>query len=181
MPQSVISSVTYMVRCCHRPCVPLVLIAQLIVRILIFADPAAPVGKGAQRTQEVDKTPTPPPQEVKDTPEAAPTATGGSSGGASDPTDSQKPAGGFSSFIEGLKSNFGQSSQSKSEDKGSIPETTSTALEGNPSPSPSLTAGIEAETDKNSEKPAVQALIEGLSLLMVILAHCVLLYCRHWC
>ena len=89
-----------------------------------------------------------------------------------------------------MKSNFGQSSQSKSEDKGSIPEAAPTALEGNPSPSPSLTAGIEAETDKNSRKPAVQALIEGVSLhqssnlltvfryLMIIAAKCtVLLFC----
>ena len=137
---------------------------MIILLHICNADPAAPVSKGAQRTQEVDKTPTPPPQEGKDTPEPAPTATGGSSGGASDPSGSQSPAGGFTSFFEGLKSNFGQSSQSKSEDKGSVPEAAPTGLEGNPSPSPSLTAGIEAETDKNSGKPAVQALIEGVLL-----------------
>ena len=166
-------------QCCHRTCVPL-LPDWTNGHIYLFADPAAPVGKGAQQTQGVDKTSTPPPQEGKDTPEAAPTATGGSSGGASDPTDSQKPAGGFSSFIEGLKSNFGQSSPSKNEMKGSTPEATPTSLEGNPSPSPSLTAGIEAETDKNSDKPAVQALIDGVSLLVVTLADCVLIYCCHW-
>ncbi|KAL3150948.1 hypothetical protein ABBQ32_000694 [Trebouxia sp. C0010 RCD-2024] len=74
-------------------------------------DPAAPVGKSAQRTQEINKTPTPPPQQDKDAPEPVPTALGGT--------------------------------------------------EGNPSPPPALTANIEAETDKNSETPAVQALIEG--------------------
>lgn len=84
---------------CHRPYGP------------SFADPAAPVGKSAQRTQEINKTPTPPPQQDKDAPEPVPTALGGT--------------------------------------------------EGNPSPPPALTANIEAETDKNSETPAVQALIEG--------------------
>ena len=95
----------------------------------------------------------------------------GNSGGAS-----QTPAGGLTSFFEGLKSNFGQSLQSSGDpggDQASAPaaqgaegtvEAAPTALEGNPSPPPSLTAGIEAETDQNSEKPAVQALIEGVSL-----------------
>ena len=95
------------------------------------------------------------------------------SGDVGDAPGSQTPAGGFSSFIEGLKSNFGQPSQSTGDQGGDqasapalqggdgAPEPVSTALEGNPSPSPSLTASIEAETDKNSEKPAIQALIEG--------------------
>ena len=140
------------------------------------ADPAAPVGKGAQRTQEVDKTPTPPPQES--TPEPAPTAADAPSGGASESTAApQTPAGGFAGFLEGLKSKIGQSPQSTStsEDKVSAAESASTALEGNPSPSPSLTAAIEAEADKNSEKPAVQALIEGESLhLLITVAGCLL-------
>lgn len=98
-------------------------------------------------------------------------ADSGSSGGAT-----ETPAGGLASFFEGLKSNFGQSSQSASDqgvDQASAPapqggegtpQAISTELEGNPSPPPSLTAGIEAETDQNSDKPAVQALIEGVSL-----------------
>ena len=136
------------------------------------------MAKDAQRTQEVDKTPTPPPQEGKDAPKPAPTATGASSGGASDSGDSQKSGGGLTSFFEGLKSNFGQSSQSKSEDKGSTPEASPTALEGNPSPPPSLTAGIEAETDQNSKKPAVQALIEGISLHEFVLMRTQLSFLR---
>ena len=109
---------------------------------------------------------------------AALLAGSGSSGGASDSADSQTPGGGLTSFFEGLKSNFGQSSQSKNEDKGSIPEASSTALEGNPSPPPSLTAGIEAETDQNSKKPAVQALIEGISLHEFVLMRTQLSCCR---
>ena len=110
----------------------------------------------------------------------------GSSGAASDSAVSQTPAGGLTTFFEGLKSNFGQSSQSSGDqgrDQASAPapqggegtlESVSTGLEGNPSPPPSLTAGIEAETDKNSGKPAVQALIEGVSLHshIVALVHC---------
>lgn len=43
-------------------------------------------------------------------------------------------------------------------------ESTPTALggtKGDPSPPPSLTANMEAETDKNSETPAVQSLVQG--------------------
>ena len=122
-------------------------------------------------------------------------------GGASEAALSQTPAGGFSSFIEGLKSNFGQPSQStegtsdqtleeaasKAADeaadkalksvgsqvpdtsavaeKDSVSEQVSTALRGlgsGPSPPPSLTASMEAETDKNSDKPAIQALADGV-------------------
>lgn len=107
-------------------------------------------------------------------------AEAGNSGGA--------PAGGLTSLFEGLKSSFGQSSQSAGNqglDQASTPapaggegapQAVSTALEGNPSPSPSLTAGIEAETDKNSEKPAVQALIDGVSLYSLLTADCGFLY-----
>ena len=158
-----------------------------MLNIQMFADPAAPVGNDAQRTQEVDKTPTPPPQDgSKDTPPADPIATGASSESA---PGSQASPGGFTIFFEGLKSNFGQSSQSKSEVMGSSREAAASALEGNPSPPPSLTADIEADTDKNSGKPAVQALIEGMSYctesflltafryLMMIAADCTALYC----
>lgn len=85
------------------------------------------MGKGAQRTQEVNKTPTPPPQQDQGATKPVGTALGGA--------------------------------------------------EGNPSPPPSLTANIEAETDKKSETPAVQALIEGMSLAHHVLVCCSVLHC----
>ena len=110
-------------------------------------------------------------------------------GGASEAALSQTPAGGFSSFIEGLKSNFGQTSQSsevpsdqaleeaasKAADEAAdkalksvgsqVPDASAIAGKG-------LTAGMEAETDLNSDKPAVRALADG-----VLLNHTLLLTC----
>lgn len=129
-------------------------------------------------------------------------------GGASEAALSQTPAGGFSSFFEGLKSNFGQSSQStegtsdaaleeaassaadEAADKAlksvgsQVPDTSPVAeaasdsedvpaalggAGGAPSPPPSLTASMEAETDKNSDKPAVQALADGATGFSLVL------------
>lgn len=140
-------------------------------------------------------------------------------GGASEAALSQTPAGGFANFFEGLKSSFGQSSQtseatsdqtlveaaSKAADeaadkalesvgsqvadtsavaeRGSDPEQVPTGLGaagGDPSPPQSLTAGMEAETDQNSDKPAVQALADGMCCYFYVIFYLCVFGCNAW-
>lgn len=76
-------------------------------------------------------------------------------------------SGGLGGFFESLKEKFQpeQSTQSTADSAQQAPEQ-STAdsaqqAEGNPSPPPELTSAIEADTDKTSDQPATEALIEG--------------------
>ena len=76
--------------------------------------------------------------------------------------ESTKPAeassSGFGGFFEGLKERFQpETTQQPSKEDLSSTE----GAKGEASPPPALTAGIEADTDKKSDTPAVQSLVEG--------------------
>ena len=86
-------------------------------------------------------------------------------GGASEAALSQTPAGGFSSFIEGLKSNFGQTSQSAEGTRDQALEEAASKAADEAADKALKSVGSQApETDMNAEKPAVQALADGVFL-----------------
>ena len=76
---------------------------------------------------------------------------------AKEATSEAAPAssGGLGGVFESLKEKFRpeQSTQSAAD--------SAQQAEGNPSPPPELTSAIEADTDKTSDQPATEALIEG--------------------
>ena len=76
------------------------------------------------------------------------------------PQPAESSGGGIGGFFESLKERFQPDAAQQSSTEG--PSSTEGA-EGKASPPPALTAGIEADTDKKSDTPAVQSLIEGVS------------------
>ena len=78
------------------------------------------------------------------------------------PKPPETPGGGIGGFFETLKERFQPDPAQQSSTEG--PSKTEGA-EGRASPPPALTADIEADTDKKSDTPAVQSLVEGQTAL----------------
>ena len=73
----------------------------------------------------------------------------------------ESPASGLSGFFENLREML-QPEAAKQPSTEGLPSTE--GAKGEASPPPALTAGIEADTDKKSDTPAVQSLLEGQSV-----------------